>query len=245
MNRRPGVLDDMNDDLEKMLEMNSEYIEDVRLEEDMIKDEMNNIRQFLILHNYPAISNVLPNCSLNDSRKTLTVISKLISVSKEAIEMRTKLREGVNRAESKNTILEQESEKLKEKYEQLNKRLIETNNKLKSSESVFKGESDILKSEIETLKKANLKLQHQASQYAHEIKKKENENEKLKEKIHKKIFDKDMNVRNTIEMTKPIYMSGPLVYVNKSGENEFTYMVTKANEEIQSNLKTENEDLRD
>lgn len=54
-----------------------------------------------------------------------------------------------------------------------------------------------------------------------------------------------MNIRNTIEMTKPIYMNGPLVYVNKSGENEFTYLVTKANLEVQNSLKTENQDLRD
>ena len=54
-----------------------------------------------------------------------------------------------------------------------------------------------------------------------------------------------MNIKNTIEMTKPIYMSGPLVYVNKSGENEFTYLVTKANQEIQNNLKSENQDLRE
>jgi len=46
-------------------------------------------------------------------------------------------------------------------------------------------------------------------------------------------------------MTKPIYMNGPLVYVNKSGENEFTYLVTKANQEVQNSLKTENEDLRE
>lgn len=53
-----------------------------------------------------------------------------------------------------------------------------------------------------------------------------------------------MNIRNTIEMTKPIYMSGPLVYVNRSGENEFTYLVTQANQEVQNNLKTENDELR-
>jgi len=46
-------------------------------------------------------------------------------------------------------------------------------------------------------------------------------------------------------MTKPIYMNGPLVYVNKSGENEFTYLVTQANQEVQNSLKAENEDLRE
>lgn len=73
----------------------------------------------------------------------------------------------------------------------------------------------------------------------------EQQNTKLKEKINKKIFDKDMNIRNTIEMTKPIYLNGPLVYVNKSGENEFTYLVTKANQELQNSLKTENSDLKE
>ena len=60
-----------------------------------------------------------------------------------------------------------------------------------------------------------------------------------------KLTGLDMNIKNTIEMTKPIYMNGPMIYVNKSGENEFTYLVTHANEQVQNSLKTENSDLRE
>ena len=130
----------------------------------------------------------------------------------------------------------------KDQLQNKNKQL---NNQLKQCKDERKAESSQLWSDLEILRKDNLKLKHQVSQYQHEMKKIEQQNEKLKDKIKKKIFDKDSNIKNTIEMTKPIYINGPWIYVNKSGENEFTYLVTKANQEVQNSLRTENEDLKD
>lgn len=141
--------------------------------------------------------------------------------------------------------MHEENERLLSRNEALTSRNKQLTNQLQQANDNRKQESRDYGDQVESLRKANLKLSHQVTQQQHDIKKIEQQNNKLKDRIKQKIFDKDMNVKNTIDMTKPIYMNGPLVYVNKSGENEFTYLVTKANQEVQSSLKTENEDLRD
>jgi flavodoxin len=143
------------------------------------------------------------------------------------------------------TNLHQEQEKLQDKNDTLQNKLKRLTNQLKQTEDNWKNDKETSSNDSEEIRKENLKLKHKVTQSNHDLKKSEQLNIKLKEKINKKIFDKDMNIRNTIEMTNPIYMNGPLVYVNKSGENEFTYLVTKANQELQNSLKTENSDLKE
>lgn len=169
----------------------------------------------------------------------------MLNKRKEDQEFKTEIRITLNDHRNKITILHQDNEKLQEKNDQLQNKLKNLTNQLKQTEDNWKRDKEITSTDVEDFRKNNLKLKHKVTQLNHDLKKMEQQNTKLKEKINKKIFDKDMNIRNTIEMTKPIYMNGPLVYMNKSGENEFTYLVTKANHELQNSLKTENSDLKE
>jgi hypothetical protein len=245
--RLGGVLDQEKFDLDKYLQEDLDYQEDKdeKLEASKLESEIQHLRQWMVMYGFPTFGNIMPGCTLDDTRQTVKAIKAVLNKRKEDMEFKTSIRNTLNDQNNKTMNLEQENDKLQEKADQLLKKLNYQTNQFKQSESNWKTDREGYTSDLEELRKANLKLKHQVAQYQHEHKKMEQQNEKLKDQIKKKIFDKDMNVKNTIEMTKPIYMNGPLIYVNKSGENEFTYLVTKANQEVQNSLKSENSDLKE
>jgi len=187
----------------------------------------------------------MPGLDLDDTRATIRSIKAVLNKRKEDMEFKTNIRSTINDQSNKNSILDQENEKLKDKNDSLQNRIKTLTNQGRQNDTNWKGEREGYTTDLEKLRKDNMKMKHQVTQLQHEMKKNEQQREKLKDQIKKKIFDKDMNIKNTIEMTNPIYTSGPLIYVNKSGENEFTYLVTQANQEVQNSLKTENSDLRE
>ncbi len=237
-----------NFDLDQYLQNDLECDEldkDDKLESSKLESEIDHFRNMMTMYGLPKIGNILPGLTLEDTRATLKSIKGVCARRKEDIEFKTNIRKTINDFDTKNHLQHEENAKLQNKINQLTNKNKQLTNQLKQTSDALKEDTKTLTSELEDLKKCNLRLSHQVTQQKHEFKKLEQQNTKLKDKITKKIFDKDMNIKNTIDMTKPIYMNGPMVYVNKSGENEFTYFVTKANQEVHNTLRTENEDLRD
>ncbi|CAI2370133.1 unnamed protein product [Moneuplotes crassus] len=241
-------MNDKNFDLDNYLKNHLEYDEDDKdhkLEASKLENEIEHYRELMSMQGFSKVGNILPGCTLDDTRATLKALKEVCAKRKEDIEFKGSIRSTINDLNHKIQTMHEENERLLSRNEALTSRNKQLTNQLQQANDNRKQESREYGDQVESLRKANLKLSHQVTQQQHDIKKIEQQNNKLKDRIKQKIFDKDMNVKNTIDMTKPIYMNGPLVYVNKSGENEFTYLVTKANQEVQSSLKTENEDLRD
>ena len=74
---------------------------------------------------------------------------------------------------------------LKRNNDQLNRKLNSQSNHYKTIETNWKTEREALSTEKDDWEKANLKLQHQVTQYQHELKKNEQAIEKLKDQIKK------------------------------------------------------------
>ena len=67
------------------------------------------------MYGFPTIGNLMPGLTIDDTRKVVITISELIKKRKEDMEFKGNIRQKFNRIESKNTLLEQENDKLKEK----------------------------------------------------------------------------------------------------------------------------------
>ena len=92
------------------------------------------------------------------------------------------------------------------------------------------------------MKKQNIQLKQKVNQQAHELKKAENVNQKLKNQA--KIFDKHANLRNKLEITETLGRQGPMLH-GGSADSDFTLLISKSHSSIEEQLKNENSELRD
>lgn len=87
------------------------------------------------------------------------------------------------------------------------------------------------------------RMQHKEAQYQHELKKKDNSYAKLQEQLRKTLGEKEMPVKNSLELTEPLHSKGVTLF-SRGGDAEFSYMISRGYEENQNRLLAENHDLR-
>lgn len=81
MSYNRGVLDNEPYDLEKYLNLddniNGDHNDD-KLEQQRIQGEIDYIREALLMYGFPSIGNLMPGCTMQDTKDTLETLNKLI-----------------------------------------------------------------------------------------------------------------------------------------------------------------------
>jgi len=88
-----------------------------------------------------------------------------------------------------------------------------------------------------------IKLQGRDTQYAHEIRNRDQTLKKLQDQM-KKFTDKNTTFKNAFEMTSVLENKGPILFSGNS-ESEFTKMISNSYEDIRNRLIVENDLLRE
>ena len=159
------------------------------------------------------------------------------------INFRSEINERIRNLETEKNKLQQALERTSEQRSQFEIELGKAQNTLKISMSKNKAEKDKLLAERDELKRENIKLAHKESQCLHELKKKDAAYSKLQEQLRKSLGEKDLPVKNSIELISPLHTTGPSLF-GKNADSEFSFMISRGFEENQNSLLIENKELR-
>lgn len=175
--------------------------------------------------------------------KTVACLHNMITQRQRDLGMRNELYQKMQYLETEKSTAQQHLERALDLKNELEGEVGRTQNQLRTQAAKFKLEKDKLLTERDDLRRDLAKLSHKDIQYQHDLKKKETNFAKLQEQLRKALGEKDLPVRNTIEVTGSLQQYGPRLY-GKSGDSEFSYMISRGYEEAQNRLLVENQELR-
>ncbi|CAD8095959.1 unnamed protein product [Paramecium sonneborni] len=214
---------------------------DDEYKKDFLQNQINNIREKLIMMGFPSLGDLYSN-SNSEIDLTVKVLVEVIKQRREDMDFKNTYLEKINKIEAEKLQLSLNFEKIstsKKILEQENTTLLA---KIKSTEKVQKEQINKLMLEREDLQKQLSKLQSRSSQFEHELKQRDLDIQKLKEHLKKQQNSK--SYKNCLEVTQPIEQEGPSVFAS-NGEYEFSQLVMKKWEEVNNKLLKENEQLRE
>lgn len=175
--------------------------------------------------------------------KTIACLHDMITQRQRDLSIRNELYQKMQYLESDKSTAQQHLERALDLKNELEVEIGKTQNQLRTQAAKFKQEKDKLLTERDDLRKELAKLSHKDTRYQHDLKKKETNFAKLQEQLRKALGEKELPVRNTIEVYGPLQQQGTLLY-GKSGDSEFCYMISRGYEEAQNRLLAENQELR-
>jgi X breakpoint 2-interacting protein len=175
--------------------------------------------------------------------KTIACLNNLITVRQRDFTNRNELYQKIQYLEAEKSTAQQHLERALDLKNELEAEVGRAQNQLRAQTNKFKQEKDKLLTERDDLRRELTKLTHKDTQYQHDLKKKETNFAKLQEQLRKALGEKDLPVKNTIEVSGPLQQYGPRLY-GKSGDSEFSYMISRGYEEAQNRLLVENQELR-
>jgi X breakpoint 2-interacting protein len=207
-----------------------------------LTNSLKHITSTLISFGFPPLGNLLsPDHS--EVQKTITCIYSLLQQRQKDMNFRSEVSDKLRSLESEKSKLQTQLEKSQESKTSLESELGKLQNSIKNLTSKSKQEKDKLLSERDELKRENIKLSNKESQCLHELKKKDAAYAKLQDQLRKTLGEKDLPIRNSIEITGPLHTTGPSLF-GKNGDSEFSYMISRGFEENQNALLLENKELR-
>lgn len=216
--------------------------EEVEIPSQALSNSIKHITSTLVSYGFPPLGNMF-SPDHQEINKTVSCIYALLQQRQKDINFRSEINEKIRHFENEKNKLQQALERTSDQRSQLETELGKTQNALKLVNSKNKSEKDKLLTERDELKRENIKLAHKESQCLHELKKKDAAYSKLQEQLRKTLGEKDLPVRNTIELVGTLHTTGPSLF-GKSGDSEFSFMISKGFEENQNALLLENKELR-
>ncbi|CAD8096266.1 unnamed protein product [Paramecium sonneborni] len=214
---------------------------DDEYKKDFLQNQINNIREKLIMMGFPSLGDLYSN-SNSEVDLTVKVLIAFIKQRREDMDFKNTYHEKINKIEAEKLQLTLNFEKIsnsRKVIEQENATLLA---KIKSTEKTQKEQINKLMLEREDLQKQLYKLQSRSTQFEHELKQRDLEIQKLKEYFKKQQTSK--SYKNCLEVTQTIEQGGPSVFA-ANGEYEFSQLVMKKWEEVNNKLLRENEQLRE
>jgi Afadin- and alpha -actinin-Binding len=216
--------------------------ESVEIPSQALTNSIKHINSTLISYGFPPLGNML-STDHQEINKTVSSIYALLQQRQKDINFRGEVNEKIRALENERNKLQQNLERAVEQKNQLENELGKHQNNAKNTAAKNKLEKDKLLLERDELKRENIKLAHKETQCIHELKKKDAAYSKLQEQLRKTLGEKDLPVRNTIELISPLHTSGPSLF-GKNSDSEFSFMISKGFEDNQNVLLLENKELR-
>ena len=207
-----------------------------------LMNSIKHITSTLISFGFPPLGNLLSS-DHPEVQKTITCIYALLQQRQKDLNFRSEVSDRVRALESEKNKLQSQVERTHDSKLALEAELGKLQNSVKSLNLKTKAEKDKLLAERDELKRENIKLANKESQCLHELKKKDALYGKLQEQLRKTLGEKDLPVRNSIEIVGPLHTSGPALF-GKNGDSEFSFMISRGFEENQNALLLENKELR-
>lgn len=207
-----------------------------------INNSIKHITSTLASYGFPPLGNLF-STDHSEINKTINSIYAILQQRQKDLSFRSEANEKIRSAESERNKLQQALEKCQSQKTILESELSKVQNQLKILNTKNKAEKDKLLAERDELKRENIKLLHKEAQCLHEMKKKDAAYNKVQEQLRKTLGEKDLPIRNAIEIISPLHTSGPSLF-GKNGDTEFSFMISRGFEENQNVLLLENKELR-
>ena len=216
--------------------------EQLEIPSQALSNSIKHITSTLVSYGFPPLGNMF-STDHQEINKTVSSIYALLQQRQKDISFRSDVNEKIRGLENEKNKLQQLVERNYEQKTLLENELGKVQNSLKNTNAKNKQEKDKLLSERDELKRENIKLAHKESQCLHELKKKDAAYAKLQEQLRKTLGEKDLPVKNSIELMSPLHTTGPSLF-GKNGDSEFSFMISRGFEENQNVLLLENKELR-
>lgn len=207
-----------------------------------LTNSIKHITSTLVSQGLQAPGNLFSN-DIQEVSKTVNSIYALMQSRQRDASFRSDLIDKNRSLESERTKMAQANERLTTEKNNFEAEIAKLKNQTKSITVKNKEEKDKILAERDELKRENNKLTHKETQSQHELKKKDAAYAKLQEQLRKALGEKDIPVRNLVEMTSPLHTQGPVLF-SKNGDSEFSYLISRGYEENQNALLLENQELR-
>ena len=207
-----------------------------------LMNSIKHITNTLVSYGFPPLGNMF-STDHSEINKTVNSIYAMLQQRQKDLNFRGEVNEKIRQLENEKNKLQQLVERYSEHKNSLENEVGKLTNNIKNISAKNKQEKDKLLLEKDELKRENIKLASKESQCLHELKKKDAAYAKLQEQLRKSLGEKDLPIRNTIEMISPLHTSGPSLF-GRNGDSEFSFMISKGFEENQNALLLENKELR-
>eukprot|EP01017_Pseudomicrothorax_dubius_P038985 TRINITY_DN5925_c0_g3_i2.p1 TRINITY_DN5925_c0_g3~~TRINITY_DN5925_c0_g3_i2.p1 ORF type:complete len:488 (+),score=172.57 TRINITY_DN5925_c0_g3_i2:100-1563(+) len=207
-----------------------------------LRNEIRALKNALPAHGFPAIGDLF-STDLSEVEATIACVVAMLHQRQKDIEFRNEVYERIQKLENDRTSLNATLEKLTAQKRTLENESNNLGNKLRLTEKTAREEREKLLTEKEELRKQLAAIQGREGQFICELRKRDNQYKALQDQL-KKIPDKGITYKNSIELSNVIEAKGPVLFSGNS-DNEFTYMITKGYEEVHNKLLSENEVLRE
>lgn len=207
-----------------------------------LTNSLKHITSTLVSFGFPPLGNLL-STDHTEVQKTINCIYSMLQQKQKDINFKGEVSDRLRAAENEKSRLQTQLERLQDSKQALEAEVGKLQNSIKNIQAKSKQEKDKLLSERDELKRENIKLSNKESQCLHELKKKDAAYGKLQDQLRKTLGEKDLPVKNSIEIVGPLHTTGPSLF-GKNGDSEFSYMISRGFEENQNALLLENKELR-
>lgn len=207
-----------------------------------LTNSLKHITSTLVSFGFPPLGNLL-STEHSEVQKTINCIYAMLQQKQKDMNFKGEVSDRLRAADNEKSRLQVQVERLQEAKQALEAEVGKLQNSIKNIQAKNKQEKDKLLSERDELKRENIKLSNKESQCLHELKKKDTAYGKLQDQLRKTLGEKDLPVKNSIEVVGPLHTTGPSLF-GKNGDSEFSYMISRGFEENQNALLLENKELR-
>ncbi|RUS20402.1 Afadin and alpha-actinin-binding-domain-containing protein [Endogone sp. FLAS-F59071] len=198
----------------------------------------------LISHGYPAPLRFINN-DKSDASKIINCIFALLQQIEKDNGQHEDMMDNLHNQQSENGALTTNMAKLKQQLEQSERNVDTLKAKLNTCEENLKAETSRHKDTHEELQKAKQNLQHIKTQYAHELRKREQEYGKLKDRMQKVLNDKYKGSKISLTLVNPAPKSSTLPSKSDLSQDEEMFRENLNNyEERERMVLDENQSLR-
>ncbi|CAG9316285.1 unnamed protein product [Blepharisma stoltei] len=207
-----------------------------------LTNSIKHITSTLVTQGLPPPGNLF-STDFQEVSKTVNSIYALMQSRQRDAAFRSDLIDKNRSLENEKSKLAQNNERLNTEKSNLESELAKLKNQIKTMTIKNKEEKDKILLERDELKRENNKLTHKETQSQHELKKKDAAYAKLQEQLRKSLGEKDLPIRNQVELTSPLHTNGVSLFA-RNGDSEFSYLISRGYEENQNALLAENQELR-
>ncbi|RKP38442.1 Afadin and alpha-actinin-binding-domain-containing protein [Dimargaris cristalligena] len=180
----------------------------------------------------------------DENEQILRCVSALLQQRQRDMDYREEIDDKYRRLLSDQETLAQNVSKLRTELETAERNSDTSKSKLSISETMLKEVNEKHRSTKEELKSAKNNLQYSRSQYAHEVRKREQENLKVKDKMQRMVADKYKTGKIGMQLLNPIVKERNIGFGKSAGDKELVDIVLGNYEEREQELLDENEQLR-